>query len=83
MTSAKRKSVAGTDSTVEHLVYSDGLATVSVFVADHTAEVEEGFSHYGGTNLYSLVVGDRKITALGEVPRITVQRIATSLSDNR
>lgn len=79
---ARRGSISGSRSPVDHLVYSDGLATVSVFVADPKAEVAEGFSRIGSTNAYSLTVRGRKVTAMGEVPRQTVQRIATSLDSN-
>ena len=73
--------IAGSDTPVEHLVYSDGLATVSVFIEDPAtkAEVREGFSTVGSTNAYSLTVSGRKVTAMGEVPRQTVRTIASSL----
>ena len=73
--------IAGSDTPVEHLVYSDGLATVSVFIEDPAtkAEVREGFSTVGSTNAYSLTVRGRKVTAMGEVPRQTVRTIASSL----
>ena len=43
---ATQSPIAGSDTPVEHLVYSDGLATVSVFIEDPDtkAEVSEGFS---------------------------------------
>jgi sigma-E factor negative regulatory protein RseB len=76
------KPIAGSQYPVEHLVYSDGLATVSVFIEDPQtdADVAEGFSVVGSTNAFSLTTLDgRKVTAVGEVPRRTVQSIATSL----
>jgi sigma-E factor negative regulatory protein RseB len=80
-----RKSMADSAYPVEHLVYSDGLATVSVFVEspDTETEVTEGFSRVGSTNTYSLTMDGRKITAMGEVPRRTVEAIATSLRIRR
>ncbi len=71
----------GSEYPVEHLVYSDGLATVSVFIEDpHTkSEVSEGFSKMGSTNAFSLTLRGRKVTAVGEVPRQTVRTIASSL----
>jgi sigma-E factor negative regulatory protein RseB len=80
---ATQSQMAGSDTPVEHLVYSDGLATVSVFIeAPQTkAEVGEGFSNVGSTNAFSLTVRGRKVTAMGEVPPQTVQTIATSLVD--
>ena len=76
---ARQSSIGGAEHPVDHLVYSDGLATVSVFVADPQTDLVEGFSRFGSTNAYSLTVSGRKVTAMGEVPRQTVQRIATSL----
>jgi sigma-E factor negative regulatory protein RseB len=73
--------IAGSQYPVEHFVFTDGLATVSVFVEDPKteADVAEGFSRFGSTSTFSLTLGGRKITAIGEVPQRTVKRIATSL----
>lgn len=78
---ATQSPIAGSDTPVEHLVYSDGLATVSVFIEDPAtkADVGEGFSTVGSTNAYSLTLSGRKVTAMGEVPRQTVRTIASSL----
>jgi sigma-E factor negative regulatory protein RseB len=78
---ATQSPMGGSDTPVEHLVYSDGLATVSVFIEDPAtqAEVREGFSTVGSTNAYSLTLRGRKVTAMGEVPRQTVRTIASSL----
>ena len=78
---ATQSPIAGSEYPVEHLVYSDGLATVSVFIEDPktTAEVGEGFSHVGSTNTFSLTLRGRKVTAVGEVPSQTVRTIASSL----
>ena len=79
--SRQQSQIAGSEYPVEHLVYSDGLATVSVFIEDpHTkSEVSEGFSKMGSTNAFSLTLRGRKVTAVGEVPRQTVRTIASSL----
>lgn len=81
---ATRTPIAGSQYPVEHLVYSDGLATVSVFIEDPNtkAEVEEGYFRLGSTNAFSLTLSGRKVTAIGEVPRETVQSIASSLDSD-
>jgi sigma-E factor negative regulatory protein RseB len=81
LSAATQSPMAGSDTPVEHLVYSDGLATVSVFIEDPKtqAEVGEGFFTVGSTNAYSLTLSGRKVTAMGEVPRQTVRTIASSL----
>ena len=73
--------LAGSKYPVRHLVYTDGLATVSVFIAHplSDADMPEGFSRFGSTNAYSLKIDGRLATAIGEVPARTVHRIATSL----
>ncbi|HVJ31183.1 MAG TPA: MucB/RseB C-terminal domain-containing protein [Gammaproteobacteria bacterium] len=79
---ATESQIAGSDTPVGHLVYSDGLATVSVFIEDPAteADVGEGFSTMGSTNVYSLTLSSgQKATAIGEVPRQTVRTIASSL----
>lgn len=82
LSAAMQRVIAGSDYPVEHLVYSDGLATVSVFIEDpkNEADVLEGFSSVGSTNAFSLTLQGRKVTAIGEVPKQTVRTIATSLS---
>jgi sigma-E factor negative regulatory protein RseB len=81
LSAATQSPIAGSDTPVEHLVYSDGLATVSVFIEDPAtkAEVREGFSNVGSTNSYSTTLRGRMVTAIGEVPRKTVRTIASSL----
>jgi sigma-E factor negative regulatory protein RseB len=81
LSAATQSPIAGSEYPVEHLVYSDGLATVSVFIEDPNtkAEVREGFSNVGSTNAFSLTLRGRKVTAVGEVPRQTVRTIASSL----
>jgi sigma-E factor negative regulatory protein RseB len=75
------RAIAGSALPVGHLVYSDGLATVSVFIEDPMteADVDEGFAIVGSTNAYTVTLGGRKVTAVGEVPRRTVQSIASSM----
>jgi sigma-E factor negative regulatory protein RseB len=81
LTATTHNPMAGSKYPVEHMVFSDGLATVSVFIEDPKteAEVTEGYSSVGSTNAFSLTVAGRKVTAVGEVPRRTVESIATSL----
>lgn len=68
-------------SPVEHHVYGDGLASVSVFIEerDDEDEVLIGPSRMGGINVYGQFSHGHLITVLGEVPMVTVQFIAEAM----
>jgi sigma-E factor negative regulatory protein RseB len=80
-------------SPAAHLVYSDGLATVSVFVeaeappkptAEQTPSASseppmEGLARVGSGFAFSTVVQGHQVTAVGEVPAQTVEFIAHSV----
>ncbi len=71
----------GNRGPVAHLVFSDGLVAVSVFVQPvSTSPAHVGFSQQGGINLYSVRLDDNLVTALGEVPGTTVRQIAASVA---
>lgn len=67
---------------VVHLVYSDGLVAVSVFIekVETTRPRPVGHSHQGSINVFVRPVDDRVVTALGEVPSATVRQIANSVA---
>jgi len=64
-----------------HVVYSDGLASVSVFIDVSVAASEqaEGISKIGAANAYSVMHEGRLITAFGQVPLRTVQMMSLSV----
>jgi sigma-E factor negative regulatory protein RseB len=78
----------GSTDPVSHLVFSDGLASVSVFVEVKTKTQEssgeetvtEESARLGSSSVYSTMMGGRKVTAVGEVPPATVRSIASSFS---
>jgi sigma-E factor negative regulatory protein RseB len=67
---------------VVHLVYSDGLVAVSVFIEKGGAMPPRplGLSQQGGINVFVRPVDDRIVTVLGEVPGTTVRQMAYSVS---
>lgn len=69
---------------VEHLVYSDGLAAVSVFVEKMDKKGPDstmvGASSMGAVHAYGNMVNDYQIIVVGEVPAATVQLIGESVS---
>ena len=66
---------------VEHLVYSDGLAMVSIYVEklDKQPDIVVGASNFGGINTYAVYTNGYQVTAVGEVPKITVKLMADSV----
>lgn len=66
---------------VVHMVYSDGLASVSVFVEKPGPDEapSSGPSRLGAANAYTLLVKEHLVTAIGEVPPVTVRDIASSV----
>jgi len=77
--STHEEKMPGSDEFVTHILYSDGLANVSVFIAKIGEGNSQGPSSVGGSNSYSTVIGDHHVTAVGEVPAITVEQIATTM----
>jgi sigma-E factor negative regulatory protein RseB len=71
------RSFPGRQEPVAHLLLSDGLVTVSVFVERLTAIPQNlGLTRHGGMNVYSRQWEDYMITVLGDAPEPAVQRIA-------
>jgi sigma-E factor negative regulatory protein RseB len=70
--------------TVEHLIYSDGLASVSIFIEprrDHDQIVEGGStSRRGSVNAYTHMLPQQRVIVLGEVPLATVMQIGESIA---
>ena len=75
------QAVAGTGAPVSHLVYSDGLASVSVFIhAPTPGQLPVPRSGRSGVaSAFSTVVDGHQVTAVGEVPPRTLKFIATGL----
>lgn len=79
LVSSRMENLPGESEPVTHLVYSDGLATVSVFIAaDPSLDIAEEH-RVGAANSFSTMIADHQVTAVGEVPAMTVQRIARSM----
>jgi len=66
---------------VAHLVFSDGLVAVSVFVEPvGAASHPTGLSKQGGINVYIRQLDESLVTVLGEAPAATVRQIAHSVA---
>jgi sigma-E factor negative regulatory protein RseB len=77
-----RRSKQGNSVLVTHMVYSDGLAAVSIFIepAATRNRINEGLSQRGAINIYTRTINDQVVTVLGEAPATTVMQIANSVS---
>jgi len=62
---------------VEHLMYTDGMSSVSVYIEKMTksSRMMKGFSKIGAVNAYTTSVAGHFITVVGEVPRAAVKLI--------
>src|SRR6202789_363619 len=87
------QTLGGATAPASHLVYSDGLATVSVFVEEQISSDSgvapapdtqaqapmQGLARVGSGYAFSTVVQGHQVTAVGEVPAQTVEFIAHSV----
>jgi len=72
------------ENMMSQYVFSDGLATFSLFV-EHMYNPDEmkmqGAYQLGIVNVYSRVMGDNRITLMGEIPKVTAKAVAMAVSD--
>jgi sigma-E factor negative regulatory protein RseB len=89
------QTIGGATAPASHLVYSDGLATVSVFIEQSSSDSGvasaldsqaqapqapmQGLARVGSGYAFSTVVQGHQVTAVGEVPAQTVEFIAHSV----
>ncbi len=78
--SALKRKVAGTDRFIQQMVYTDGLASLSVFIEKETALTPQGGTSLGAVNAFIRIFKNYSVTAIGEVPAITVKQVAESVS---
>jgi sigma-E factor negative regulatory protein RseB len=93
LTVSGEQTLGGATEPATHLVYSDGLATVSVFVEaprEPTSGTDDkprapaeppmqGLARVGSGYAFSTMVQGHQVTAVGEVPAQTVETIAHSV----
>jgi sigma-E factor negative regulatory protein RseB len=72
----------GESRPVGQVVYSDGLAAVSVFIEPLDARreaVRTGLASVGAIHIYTREVANHMVTVVGEAPAASVQRIANAV----
>ena len=76
----------GESKPVGQLVFSDGLAAVSVFIEPLAAQREPprtGLASLGAIHIYTREVANHMVTVVGEAPAASVQRIANAVQYRR
>lgn len=75
------QAIVTSDSPVDHFVYTDGMAMVSVFIEKlkSRAQFIPGPSKVGAVNAFARLANGYQVTAVGEVPQATVQKMAISV----
>ena len=77
-----KRNMPGRPAPVSQMVYTDGLATLSIFVEPNATppRAAEAASEDGTTAFFVRPVGDFVVSVLGEVPPATAQQIARSVT---
>jgi sigma-E factor negative regulatory protein RseB len=87
MTARAAQTMPGSSDRVEHLVFTDGLASVSVFIEQRSRNPMgtplTGPARVGSSSTFSTVTEGYQVTAVGEAPPQTVRFIANSVKPGR
>ena len=76
----------GDSRSAGQVVYSDGLAAVSVFIESlegRSDPVRTGLASMGAIHIYTREVANHMVTVVGEAPAASVQRIANAVEYRR
>jgi sigma-E factor negative regulatory protein RseB len=74
----------GDSKPVGQVVYSDGLAAVSVFIEPlEGRSARTGLASMGAIHIYTREVANHMVTVVGEAPAVSVQRIADAVEYRR
>ena len=78
------KPASDSQNMMSQYVFSDGLSNFSLFV-EHMYDPDDmkmdGAYQLGVVNVYSRVIGDNRITLMGEVPQVTAKTVAMAVSE--
>lgn len=77
-----QRAVMGRQHQVEQLIFSDGIASVSLFIEPLTKGTRPKVGHVlmGSTNICANIAAGYQIIVVGEVPLVTVEKIAKSIN---
>jgi sigma-E factor negative regulatory protein RseB len=75
------RTLPGRQQPVRHMVFCDGLASVSLFIEPVGRHHPRGGTLVqGATNVVSKTIADYQVVVLGEVPSATLQQIVNSVT---
>ena len=81
--SMKRQTAPGNPESL-HVVFSDGLASISVFIEPGGAAGEtETVAAVGPVNVYRRQLGEYRLVVMGEVPALAVRRLGDGIERRR
>jgi sigma-E factor negative regulatory protein RseB len=76
-----RRTLPGRTQPVSQIIYSDGLASLSVFIEPNTPpRVADASSEDGTTTFFVHPMGEHLVSVLGEVPLATAQQVGLSVA---
>lgn len=80
----RRGSASGGTGETTHFVFTDGLASISVFI-EPLGDRKAAQSTYsvGAINVYERVAGKHQLTVLGEVPMASLKRLGDGIEPKR
>jgi sigma-E factor negative regulatory protein RseB len=64
---------------IAQMVFSDGLAAISIFIEPSSQSRTEGTLQQGGLNILGKRYGDYWLTVVGEVPAAAIRQVANSI----
>jgi sigma-E factor negative regulatory protein RseB len=77
--SAAAENTPATQREVSQIVYSDGLAAISVFIEPASQSRTEGSMQQGAMNIVGKRYGEYWLTVVGEVPAAAIKQVANSI----
>jgi sigma-E factor negative regulatory protein RseB len=77
--SAVKRRLADTERFIQQMIYTDGLASLSVFIEKKTLQAAQGETSMGAVNGFIRILNNYSVTAIGAVPALTVRRMAESV----
>lgn len=78
--SSFRKKMPDSGHKIQQMVLSDGMASVSIFIEPTSDESLAGETSMGAINAFGVRLNEYAVTAIGEVPAITVRQLAEAVT---